>query len=501
MRLFVPLLAILLCGFFPTPSPITHIVIVDQENRTPDNLFCDAVRNNVMPSPGPGGTASSYTYNVSCYGIFANKQIALAENDLCSENSLGACNCHASSCTNPQGYDVNHEHSAFQVEWNGGNMNGWNNVNVQNSNKCQITQCAMAYTPYQQVEPYYKAINTYTSSDNFFQDNQGPSYVSHLYTLAGTSACGNLCLLTGTGVVQGHPTPPPTNSQYSAYKAVDNPQTGSGNGCDGSAGSSVDAMDPYGNFYPNFMYTCFEDTTLVDELTNAALTSKYYQAGPGGSSSGGLAIWRGPESFWNLWNNSTNYNNLIDNNPADFITNVCTNHQLASMTWITPTSLASDHSGQTDGSGPDWVASIIDAIGGSTSGCNGMFWTNTVVFVIWDDWGGWYDHVAPQIFNDYEKGFRVPFIMVSAYSVSNGYVSHNFHSFGSILHFAEENFGLPSLGTVDSTADDLSDLFNISGGSWGAPQSFINISYAGHGPSYFAKVDSDPKVLAHFVDY
>ena len=86
--------------------------------------------------------------------------------------------------------------------------------------------------------------------------------------------------------------------------------------------------------------------------------------------------------------------------------------------------------------GPSWVASIVNAIGQS------QYWDNTVILITWDDWGGWYDHVAPNIYNSYEYGFRVPLIVVSPFA-RQGYVSHVTHDFGSILHFIEEVYNLP----------------------------------------------------------
>ena len=67
--------------------------------------------------------------------------------------------------------------------------------------------------------------------------------------------------------------------------------------------------------------------------------------------------------------------------------------------------MASDHAGTTDGSGPSWVATVVDAVGES------HYWNDTVILVTWDDWGGWYDHVKPPQYNSYELGFRVPLIV------------------------------------------------------------------------------------------
>lgn len=88
------------------------------------------------------------------------------------------------------------------------------------------------------------------------------------------------------------------------------------------------------------------------------------------------------------------------------------------------------------------MTSVVNAIG------NSQFWSSTVILISWDDWGGWYDHVAPTILNSYEYGFRVPLIVISPYAKS-GYVSHVTHDFGSFLKFTEEVFNLPSLGYAD----------------------------------------------------
>jgi phospholipase C len=138
------------------------------------------------------------------------------------------------------------------------------------------------------------------------------------------------------------------------------------------------------------------------------------------------------------------------------------NGQLAQVSWVIPNGLSSDHPSGNDGSGPSWVASIVNAIGGS------QYWANTAIIITWDDWGGWYDHVAPKVNNDgvswgsgYVYGMRVPLIVVSPYAQA-AYISHTTHDFGSILKFIETNFNLPSLGYADAYADDLSDCFDLT---------------------------------------
>jgi phospholipase C len=95
----------------------------------------------------------------------------------------------------------------------------------------------------------------------------------------------------------------------------------------------------------------------------------------------------------------------------------------------------------------------VNAVGAS------KYWNSTAIFITWDDWGGWFDHVKPVIYSSYEVGFRVPLIVVSPYA-KKGYVSHVQHQQSSILHFIETNFGLGTLGYADARADNLADCFN-----------------------------------------
>jgi len=128
---------------------------------------------------------------------------------------------------------------------------------------------------------------------------------------------------------------------------------------------------------------------------------------------------------------------------------------LANVSWVIPVGAASDHPHANNGSGPSWIASVVNAVGKS------KYWNNTAIIVTWDDWGGWYDHVAPPIINSYMYSFRVPLVIVSPYA-KPGYVSHVTHDFSSVVKFCETVFNLPSLGFGDTVSDDLTDSFNFN---------------------------------------
>jgi hypothetical protein len=82
------------------------------------------------------------------------------------------------------------------------------------------------------------------------------------------------------------------------------------------------------------------------------------------------------------------------------------------------------------------------------------------VFIVWDDWGGLYDHVSPAQVDEYGLGGRVPFLVISPYARS-GVISHVTYEFSSVLKFVETRFGLPSLTNRDAAAHDLTNAFNF----------------------------------------
>ena len=211
-------------------------------------------------------------------------------------------------------------------------------------------------------------------------------------------------------------------------------------------------------------YPCYEHPTLTDLLDAKRLSWRYYAPSAG-------SIWTGPDAIQHMCQpqmqngqlacTGSAWNNVII--PQTQVLTDIANNQLAAVTWVIPNGRASDHAVSNDGSGPAWVASIVNAIGQSS------YWSNTAIIITWDDWGGWYDHVAPpQVLANcdqwgcgYVYGFRVPLIVVSPYALA-AHISHTPHDFGSILRFIEETFGLPSLGYADAHADNLSDCFNFN---------------------------------------
>jgi phospholipase C len=414
----------------PPPQKIQHVVVIFQENRTPDNLFQD----RVLIANG----ADIQNYGIDSTGAKVLLQPTPFKTD----------------------YDINHSHASFLKMYDGGKMDGADKIPVFCNDPCVIPPPPLAqfqYVELSELRPYFALAETYTFGDRMFQTNQGPSFPAHQFIISGSSA----------------PTPP--NTANSNLFAADNPLGGGltdpGNltGCLAPPGEYVMLIDP-ANPDPNTNETqssfpCYDHPTLTDLLDAQSLTWRYYAPSAG-------QLWNGPTGIQHICGpnpappNATACAGSIWQtheviNPPQVLTDI-QNGQLDSVTWVIPSGLASDHSGGTDGSGPAWVASIVNAIG------NSQYWSNTAIIITWDDWGGWYDHVAPPILNSYEYGFRVPLIVVSPYAKA-GYVSHTTHDFGSILNFIETVFSLSKVAPGVSpayadelTSDDLSDCFDFT---------------------------------------
>jgi phospholipase C len=284
-----------------------------------------------------------------------------------------------------------------------------------------LRRTAFSYVEPSDVRPYFELAEKYTFADRMFQTNQGPSFPAHQFIISGTSA------------------PTADSRLFAAENTVGEA------GCTAPLRSFVFMIDPTGNETTK-QYPCFEHPTLTDLLNAKHLPWRYY-------SPGEKSIWTAPNAIRHMRVGADWYADVVLH-PPEVLTDIA-HGQLSAVTWIIPRGQSSDHPNDNNGSGPAWVAAIVNAIGKSP------FWDNTAIFITWDDWGGWYDHVAPPILNSYEYGFRVPLIVVSAYAKSS-YVSHVPHHFGSILRFIEKTFKLPSLGYADAHADDLADCFNFN---------------------------------------
>jgi uncharacterized protein (TIGR03437 family) len=128
---------------------------------------------------------------------------------------------------------------------------------------------------------------------------------------------------------------------------------------------------------------------------------------------------------------------------------------LPQVSWIIPNSDLSEHPPASIATGSNYVTGLINAV------MNSPLWNSTAIFVAWDDWGGFYDHVDPPKVDQYGLGIRVPGLIISPYA-RQGYVDHKTYSFESWLKIIEERFGFNPMTGRDNTANDMADAFDFT---------------------------------------
>ncbi|MDQ2743699.1 MAG: hypothetical protein M3Z66_15595 [Chloroflexota bacterium] len=273
----------------------------------------------------------------------------------------------------------------------------------------------LANSQYQQTDipNYWKYASAYTLDDHFFATILGPSYPNHLVLVAASS-----------------------------HDTVDNPrgQTYHAWGCDGGRYSVVTTIDPltgkHGQIKP-----CFDIPTLVDVMQRHHLSWKYYA--PGAYNSG--YIWSALDSIRHI-----RYSRLWTTRvPRDtqFISDVRAGH-LPAVSWLVTNEELSEHPPYSMCVGEGWTVQHINAI------MRSPLWRSTLIVLTWDDFGGFFDHVAPPVKDFISLGPRVPTILISPYA-RPGFIDHQDLDFNSILKFIETDFHLPPVANRDRQAPSL----------------------------------------------
>jgi phospholipase C len=362
--------------------PIKHIIIIDKENHSFDNIF--------GRFPGADGTTIAH--------LSTGRVVPLT---------------HA---PDHLFLDVAHAGDAAAFATNDGRMNRFDELPgaIQNG----IDEADSQY--YQQDIPnYWKYAKTFTLDDHFFATIMGPSYPNHLITIAASS-----------------------NNTF------DNPrgQTQHAWGCDGGPYSVVDAIQPdTGRRY--LIKPCFDIPTLADTLDARHVPWRYYA--PPAFQSG--YVWSTFDSIRKVRYSRLWKTNVIPD--TSFIGDV-QNGKLPAVSWLVTNAEQSEHPPFSMCVGENWTVKQINAI------MRSPYWKTTLIVMTWDDFGGFYDHVAPPKLDYISLGIRVPTIIISPYARPH-YIDHKLMEFDSILKFIENDFGLPPLTSRDREASSILSSLNF----------------------------------------
>ena len=273
------------------------------------------------------------------------------------------------------------------------------------------------------IPNYWAYARRFTLCDRFFSSELSESLTNHLYSVAAQSAG----LIEGVGTME-------------ELEDV----------LDDSAGLTIASM--------------------VDLFSKKNISWKYYvetRPNPADRETYGIlpALWFGRPKEFSLWNPLPGFKSVRED-PSRMARLVDLKeyfqdlHQgtLPAVSWIVPTFEDSEHPPEPlapVAKGMWYVTGLLNALMGSP------YWKDTVVFLAWDDYGGFYDHVPPPIVDAFGYGPRVPAIVISPYA-KPGYISHFIYDFTSVLKFIEVRFGLPHLTARDGLANDMHDCFDFN---------------------------------------
>ena len=451
------------------PTQIQHVVVIVMENRTVDDLLA-GYYSQAWTGPG-GGT----------WGSALDLHNPAAQPTLL-QNSLSA------------NFNPNHAHNGgwqYEIDGSPKPIKGCPGL------PCPPTATVYSYVPMTEAGPYAQLIKNWAFADNVLQANEGPSFPAHQYFIAGQS--GGLGLSSPDSEAE-NPGDPPTADPTGDYVETNNDiDMMSTSGCNPSSGYSTRTVDmtipapsPTHEILEldngkKLKPPCEEYNTILDAMERLGKPPIFDWQYIAHSDT---SIWAAPlgvQHIYNCWlqGNPENCAFFVDPNAIEFVQNLTSPGPsptpFAALTYITPCLHESDHpalSGSDDG--PQWAAWLINAIGQS------QYWNSTAIILVWDDWGGWYDHEpAPTPFrppfnkysnnpaDPYEWGYRVPMIVISPYITERGYISHNglmdvpqWRSQSVILQLLEGIFDLSPLGTDDyqnSQTDGLVDMFQPLG--------------------------------------
>jgi phospholipase C len=324
-------------------------------------------------------------------------------------------------------HDIDHGYAAAVLAMNGGKMNQFDLINLGGQASGDLFGDFLTCRQFTSADipNYFAYAHHFTLGATMFSSLHGPSFPNHLYTIAADSF----------GVLDN-----PFHTLNSHSWGCDAPN-------DEEDEALVRVLLPSG--IVGLQFPCLTGVkTMADSLDNAGVSWKYYA--PPNTDPG--YIWSTFDAI-NDVRNGPDWAKVVDS--SNFVTDV-QNNQLPSVSWVITPFWQSEHPDASTCEGENATVTEMNALMQ-----NQALWKTTAVFIVWDDFGGMYDHIAPPNVDTFGLGPRVPFLVISPYA-RKAHISTTQYEFSSVLKFIEERFGLAPLSTRDANANDITDAFNFT---------------------------------------
>jgi phospholipase C len=384
---------------------IQHVIVIMQENRSFDSYFGTYPGANGIPA----GTCVPDPVHGGCVAPF---------HDPADKN-----------------YGGPHGHGSFVRDLDEGRMDGFVSEAEQGF-KCSSTEptcspcreeaaagarCmdAMGYHDAREIPNYWTYAENFVLQDDMYEPVSSWSWPEHLFLVSGWSAmCSNWSdplSCTSTGAPEGPPSPEPRPSgadPYTGPEAISLPWT-----------DVTYLLHKHGVSWGYYVFEGGEPDCESDEAVTCA-APKQGPKTPG--------IWNPLVDFMDVKQDSQlgNVKSLNAFYTSVHDTSACT---LPQVSWIVPNAAVSEHPAALVSKGEAYVTTLINSV--MRSRC----WGSSAIFLSWDDWGGFYDHVAPPVIDGQGYGFRVPGLVISPYAKA-GFIDHQQLSHDAYLKFIEADF-------------------------------------------------------------
>ena len=398
-------------------KPIQHLVFLMQENHTFDNYFSAfpgvdqppaqmcmpswIPSPSPSPSPVPSETPSPSPSPVPSAGSKATPTTGPSPTPkptALANPTPSSIQCYDRFLlSSHRTVDLNHGAEAALRAYDSGKLDGFSAAQAQYNLPTNLT---MGYYDGSDLPLYYNLATNYVLAQRFFSSAWGSSDINHMYSVAARA-------------------PGPLSA------------------------------------------TGYDFTTIFDRLQAAGVSWKFYVQNydptinfrnhdPAAAKSAQL-IWAPLLDFARFVDDPTLASHIVD--MSQYYTDL-QNGTLPAVAYLAPSGL-SEH--------PPGDITVGQSFGGTTvtSLMRSSAWDSSLFVLSWDDWGGWYDHVAPPQVDADGYGFRVPALIVSPYAKS-GTIDNTTYDFTSVLKFIEDNWSLQPLTARDATANSISNALDLS---------------------------------------
>jgi phospholipase C len=397
---------------------IQHIVIIMQENRSFDSYF--------GTYPGADG-------------------IPMKD----GRPSVCAVDPHTNLCVAPyyDSADVNrggpHGHANAMADIDGGRMDGFIGQAEQGGKGCtdvndpncagRLSPDVMGYHDSRDIPNYWQYAQNFVLQDKMFEPNSSWSLPMHLFMVSEWSA---QCSVPGdpmscTNEVQSPANPPDFGRRQQGAGPRPKP--------DYAWTDLTYLLHAHNISWAYYVFAGTEPDCENDQMNCRPRPQRARTPG----------IWN-PLPYFDTVKQDGQLGNVTD--LSNFY-KAAADGTLPAVSWICPNGKFSEHPPAPVSAGQAYVTSLINAA------MSGPDWKSTAIFLAWDDWGGFYDHVVPPVVDENGYGLRVPGLVISPYA-RRGFIDHQTLSFDAYVKFIEDDFldGARIDPKTDGRADPRPDV-------------------------------------------